>query len=111
MDLPEYYLDNPESYSELFESHAEKLVGLMRVMDDQIIMAGLPPVGRPKDLFRMVLDLSYQVDRAYKKKHNIKDPDFIVSTYMTKDDLKAEMRTIFVEEFNRFLSTQNNNEK
>lgn len=111
MDLPEYYLHDPESYSELFKTHAEKLVGLMKIMDEEIVAADLPPVGRPKDLFRMVLDLSYQVDRAFKRKHSIKEPDLILSTYMTKDELKADLKNIFIEEFNRFLSIQNENSK
>jgi hypothetical protein len=76
-------------------------------MDDAVIGAGLPPVGRSRELFKMVLDLSYQVDRAYKKKHNIQESDFIVSTYMTKDELKADMRNIFVEEFHRYIDEFN----
>jgi len=107
MDLPEYYMHNKESYVELFKSHAESLAVLMRTMDDAVINEGLPPVARSKELFRMVLDLSYQVDRAYKKKHNIQESDFIVSTYMTKDELKADMRNIFIEEFHRYIDEFN----
>ena len=107
MDLPEYYMQNAESYVELFKAHAENLAVLMRTMDDAVIGAGLPPVARTKELFRMVLDLSYQVDRAYKKKHDIKENDLILSTYMTKDELKADMRNIFVEEFNRYIDDFN----
>jgi len=103
MDLPEYYMQNAESYVELFKAHAENLSVLMRTMDDAIINAGLPPVGRSRELFKMVLDLSYQVDRSYKKKHDIKENDLILSTYMTKDELKADMRNIFVEEFHRYI--------
>jgi hypothetical protein len=107
MDLPEYYMQNAESYVELFKAHAENLSVLMRTMDDAIINAGLPPVGRSRELFKMVLDLSYQVDRAYKKKHDIKENDLILSTYMTKDELKADMRNIFVEEFHRYIDDFN----
>lgn len=107
MDLPEYYLHDSESYLELFRAHAKGMANLMRAFDDEIIDAALPPVGRSKELFRMTLDLSYQVDRAYKNKHNIKEPDFMISTYIRKDELKEDMRNIFVEEFNRFLSAQN----
>jgi hypothetical protein len=32
----------------------------------------------------------------------------MISTYMRKDELKEDVRNIFVEEFNRFLSIQNN---
>jgi hypothetical protein len=107
MDLPEYYMQNAKSYVELFKAHAENLSVLMRTMDDAIINAGLPPVGRSRELFKMVLDLSYQVDRAYKKKHDIKENDLILSTYMTKDELKADMRNIFVEEFHRYIDDFN----
>jgi hypothetical protein len=107
MDLPEYYMQNAESYVELFKAHAENLSVLMRTMDDAIINAGLPPVGRSRELFKMVLDLSYQVDRAYKKKHDIKENDLILSTYMTKDELKADMRNIFVGEFHRYIDDFN----
>jgi hypothetical protein len=107
MDLPEYYMQNAESYVELFKAHAENLSVLMRTMDDAIINAGLPPVGRSRELFKMVLDLSYQVDRSYKKKHDIKENDLILSTYMTKDELKADMRNIFVEEFHRYIDDFN----
>ena len=100
-------MQNAESYVELFKAHAENLAVLMRTMDDAVIKAGLPPVARTKELFRMVLDLSYQVDRAYKKKHDIKENDLILSTYMTKDELKADMRNIFVEEFNRYIDDFN----
>ena len=66
MDLPEYYLHDSEAYLELFRTHAKGMANLMRALDDEIIDAALPPVGRSKELFRMTLDLSYQVDRAYK---------------------------------------------
>ena len=100
-------MQNAKSYVELFKAHAENLSVLMRTMDDAIINAGLPPVGRSRELFKMVLDLSYQVDRAYKKKHDIKENDLILSTYMTKDELKADMRNIFVEEFHRYIDDFN----
>ena len=108
MDFPEYYLHDSESYLELFSVHAKGMAKLMQALDEAIIDAALPPVIRPKDLFRMTMDLSYQVDRAYKSKNNIKDNDLILSTYMTKEQLREDMRNIFVEEFNRFLSIQNN---
>ena len=108
MELPEYYLHDSESYLELFSAHAKGMANLMRALDEEIINAALPPVGRSKELFRMTLDLSYQVDRAYKNKHNIKETDIMISTYMRKDELKEDMRNLFVEEFNRFLSIQNN---
>lgn len=107
MDVPEYYMNDFESYSELFKSHAKSLAKLMKIMDESIIHEDLPPVGRPKDLFRMVMDMSYQVDRAYKRANGITDPEYIVSLSTSREQMKEDMKTIFVEEFNRFLSTQN----
>lgn len=99
-------MDNPESYFKLFQEHTEKLAKLMKILDESIIHADLPPVGRSKDLFRMVLDISYQVDRAYKREHNIEEPEYAISTLISREKYKEEMRGVFVEEFNRFLSQQ-----
>jgi hypothetical protein len=107
MDVPEYFMDNPESYSELFECHATKLAKLMKIMDMAIINEDLPPVGRSRDLFRMVMDMSYQVDRAYKRKHEIKDPEYTVSTLLTREKYQDEMREVFTQEFNKYIDDFN----
>lgn len=104
MDFPEYYMSDPEAYSVLFASHAEKLANLMKIMDDCVISTGLPPVGRSKELFRMVMDMSYQVDRAYKKANGIQDPEYVVSLSTSREKMQEDMRTIFTEEFDKYLS-------
>ncbi len=99
----EYYLENFESYSEIFSEHALNISELMKLLDDQIISMGLPPVGRTKDLFRMVLDLSYHVDRTYQKRHNLEEPTYKLTTYMSKDDVISEMRNLLKEELTRYM--------
>lgn len=102
-------MDDSESYLGLFRDHAKSIARLMKAMDEEVTLAGLPSVGRPKELFRMALDLTYQVDRAYKKKHNIEESNCFISSYLSREQMQDEMRNIFVEEFNRFLSLQNEN--
>jgi hypothetical protein len=99
----EYYFENFESYSGIFSEHALYISELMKLLDDQIISMGLPPVGRTKDLFRMVLDLSYHVDQTYKKRHNLEEPTFKLTTYMSKDDVISEMRNLLKEELTRYM--------
>ena len=48
MELPECYLHDSESYLELFSAHAKGMANLMRALDEEIINAALPPVGRSK---------------------------------------------------------------
>ena len=105
--MAEYYTENFESYSEIFKEHAIALAELMKIMDDEIISMGLPPVGRTKDLFRMVLDVTFAADRAYKAKHKIEEPDFNVAAFLGKDEILSSMRTALNEEFTRYLEHAN----
>lgn len=105
--MAEYYTENFESYSEIFKQHAIYLSELMKVLDDEIISMGLPPVGRTKELFRMTLDLTIQSDRAYREKHNIDEPEFKLTTYMSEDEILSSMRTALRDEFERYLETRN----
>jgi len=104
--MAEYYFENLESYSDLFKNHASSFSELMKILDDEIIGMGLPPVGRTKDLFRMTMDLSFAVDRSYREKHEIED-EFKLTTYMGKEDTVDAMKTVLREEFQRFMETQN----
>jgi hypothetical protein len=99
----EYYVENFESYSKIFSEHAIHISELMKILDDEVIGMGLPPVGRTKDLFRMVLDLSYQVDQTYKQRHNLEEPLFKLTTYMDKDEVISEMRNLLKEELTRYM--------
>ena len=105
--MDQYHLDNFEAYSEIFKEHALAVAELMRILNDEISSMGLPPTERTKDLFRMVLDLSYNVDTTYKKRFKITDPDFIISPLFSKDEVLDSMRSVFKEEFDRYLGHDN----
>jgi hypothetical protein len=105
--MAEYYTKNFESYSEIFKEHATYLSELMKIMDDEIIGMGLPPVGRTKDLFRMVLDTSYAVDRAFREKHEIEADTVSITTFMSKDEIFSQMRSALSEEFARYMECTN----
>jgi len=101
--MAEYYAENFESYSELFRDHAVRFSELMKTLDDEIIGLGLPPVGKSKDLFQMAMDLTYHADRAYKDKYCPQEAEFKLTTYMSKDEILSSMRTVFTEEFARYM--------
>lgn len=106
--VSEFYYKNLESYSEIFKGHAAAISNLMKILDDSIIHAGLPPVGRTRDLFRMVFDLLYQVDTAYKEENKIQEEISVkFSTFMSQDEIVSAMRNALKEEFNRFMETKN----
>jgi hypothetical protein len=82
----------------------------MKILDDEIISMGLPPVGRTKELFRITLDLLYHVDRSYKKKHNLEEEEYKMTTYMSEKAVISAMRSAVREEF-EILNGTNNEEK
>lgn len=109
--MDQYHLDNFEAYSEIFKEHALAVAELMKILNDQISSMGLPPAERTKDLFRMVLDLSYNTDTTYKKRFKITDPDFVISPWYHKDEVCNSMRSIFKEELDRYMGHNNENAK
>jgi hypothetical protein len=102
--MTEYYIENFESYSELFKEHAVCVAELMKILDDEVVSMGLPPVARTKELFRMVLDLSYHVDQSYKKKHGIDESDYEIKTFMSEKDVVGAMRNVLKEEFANYMA-------
>jgi len=107
--MTEYYFEDFESYSEIFRQHAVYMAEMMKTLDDEIIGNGLPPVGRAKELFRMTMDLTYHADQSYKKKFDIEEADFKLTTYMSQDEVISSMRTALKDEFDRFLDVSNGN--
>lgn len=105
--MTEYYIENFESYSELFKENAGYIAELMKILDDEIISMGLPPVGRTKELFRMTLDLLYHVDKSYEKKHGIEAEGFKVTTYMSEKDVIGAMQSALREELANLGLTSN----
>jgi hypothetical protein len=107
----EYYVDDFENYAKIFKEHALYAAEFMRILDDEIIGRGLPPVGRTKDLFRMFMDLTYQVDETYKKRNGINADEFRLTTYMSADEVYNHMRTAFKEEFDRYMGANDGTEQ
>jgi hypothetical protein len=101
--MSDYCTEDFETYSRLFELKAEKTVKLMRILDEKICNELQMPTMRPKDLFRMVMDMGYEVDRMYKKEKNIEEQSIFVDTFITKDETISKMRTMLQDEFKRYL--------
>jgi len=107
----EYFVDDFENYSKIFKEHAIYAAEFMKILDDEIISMGLPPVGRTKDLFRMFMDLTYQVDRTYKTRNKIDEDDFKLTTYMSGDEVEKHMRSALKEEFDRYMNGADGNQQ
>lgn len=99
----EYYFTDFPNYSLLFKGHSIHIAELMKILDDEIINLGLPPVGKSRDLFQMAMDLSYHVDQSYEDKFSIKNDSPGYSRYLDDERIADSVRTVFREEFNRFM--------
>lgn len=77
----------------------------MKILDERIAAELGMPTMRPKDLFRMVQDMKYDVDRSYKKEKNIEDDHIFLDTFVTKDETISKMQTMLKDEFKRYLGT------
>jgi hypothetical protein len=106
MSMSEYYMDDYETYSSVFHQHSILIADMMRILDTSINCETNMVVGRPKDLFRMVMDMMYAVDKSYKKAKEIKEDDDYHFHYSLKDDAKEEMRTLLREEIERYFNTK-----
>jgi len=105
--MREYGFEDFETYSRLFQEEAHRVSSLMQILDNEIKFHLDMPVMRPKDLFRMMMELSYNVDKEYKKEKGIEDEPFALTTYFSKDDVLSEMRTVLKQEFQRYLGQPN----
>lgn len=76
---------------------------MMGALNDRIFDRGLSPVESHK-LFRMTLDLLYDVDRTYKEQNNIPDSYEIV-TFPKSDEVLNSMRHVLKEELDRYLGS------
>jgi len=108
--MSKYYQQDPEGFLESFKEEVAVQVALMKILDDEIVCNNLPPVGRTKELFRMVDTVGYAADHRYKKKNNIVENDFDYVTYFKKEDMLTEMRNILREEVAAFFSQNKSNE-
>jgi len=98
-----YHKDDFDTYARLFSEESKRIAHLMQILDENINAELGMQLARPKDLFRMVMELSYDVDRTYKKEKNIQDEPYTVTTFASKDEIVSQMRSYFREEFQRYL--------
>jgi len=98
-----YCAEDFEFYAELFHKQSSRTVDLMKILDERISAELGMSTMRPKDLFRMVMDLSYEVDRLYKKEKNIEDDHIVLDAFVTKDETISKMQTMLQDEFKRYL--------
>lgn len=101
--MSDYCTDDFEFYSELFNKRATVIVELMRILDEKMKTELEMWSMRPRDLFRMVMDMSYEVDRLYKKEKNIEDDRIILDAFVTRDETISKMQTMLQDEFKRYL--------
>lgn len=97
-----YHHDNPDALYECYEEEVAYVTKLMVALDRSLIHSNLPPVGKTKDLFDMVHDMSYVVEKRYIKKQGIADDDEYIP-YFRKDDMLDSMRTLLQEEVTRYF--------
>ena len=110
LDMSKYYQQDFEGFLESFKEEVDAQLEMMKILDEQIIYKDLPPVGRTKELFRMIDTLGYAADFRYKKKNNIVENDFDYVTYFKKEDMLTEMRNILREEVATFFSQNKSND-
>lgn len=107
--MSEYKSEDFETYVKCFSVEATRMVELMRIFDEKLQSELNMHSVRPKDLFRMVMDLSYDTDRAYKKEKNIEDEPFNITTYISKDELSSQLRTLLRDELQRYFNAVDSN--
>ena len=108
--MSKYYQQDFEGFLESFKEEVDAQLAMMKILDEQIIYKDLPPVGRTKELFRMIDTIGYAADHRYKKKNNIVENDFDYVTYFKKEDMLTEMRNILREEVATFFSQSKAND-
>lgn len=109
--MSEYKSEDFETYAKCFSVEATRMVELMRIIDEKLQSELNMLSVRPKDLFRMVLDLSYDTESAYKKEKNIEDEPFNITTFISKDELSSQLRTLLRDELQRYFNAVDSNEE
>ena len=110
LDMSKHYQQDAESYIESFKEEVAIQVAFMKILDEEIVGKGLPPVGKTSELFSMVESIGYAADSRYKLKNNIVEGDYDYVTYFKKDDMLTEMRNILREEVANFFNQSKSNE-
>lgn len=109
-DMSKYYQQDAESYIESFKEEVAIQVTFMKILDEEIVGKGLPPVGKTSELFSMVESIGYAADSRHKLKNNIVDGDYDYMTYFKKEEILTDMRNILKEEVAKFFDLSKPNE-
>ena len=109
--MADYYFTDFDNYSKILRDHALHAAECMKIIDDEIISMGLPPVGRTRDLFRIFTELKCDADYTYKEQNNITEESFRLTTYMSDKEVLDNMRSAFREEFNCYKGDDNGNQE
>lgn len=109
--MSEYRAEDFTLYSACFSRVSAEVVELMRILDTNLQVELDMHSVRPKDLFRMAMDLSYETDRLYKKEKGIEDEPFNITTYISKDELASQMRTLLRDELQRYFNAVDSNDE
>lgn len=109
-DMSKYYQQDAESYIESFKEEVAIQVAFMKILDEEIVGKGLPPVGKTSELFSMVESIGYAADSRHKLKNNIVEGDYDYVTYFKKEEMLTDMRNILREEVAKFFDLSKPNE-
>ena len=108
--MSKFYQADFKPYLESFKEEVTAQVAFMKVLDEAIVDAGLPPVGKTSELFNMLEYISYSVDSRHKLKNNIVEGDYDYITYFKKEEILADMRNILKEEIANSFNQDKPNE-
>lgn len=106
MGHQEYYMEDYATYSDVFKQHSIRIADMMRILDQDIQTEAQMTVGRPKDLFRMVMDMMFAVDKSYKKVKNMPEEEAHLFHYSWREDAKEEMRNLLKEELEKYFNNK-----
>jgi len=100
----EFYYNDFNKYSAIFNKHAGYIAELMSMFNHQLYTQGLNPIENSSELFRIVLDFLYHCDLTYRAEENIPNKyDLITFPYSSKDEMLNSMRSLLKEELDRYL--------
>ena len=101
--------DRLDDYLKCFGKEALIVAEMMRILNEKLEYEDLRfEYPTSKGMFEMVMELTYNADRRFKKEKGIDDTfRFTVDPFFSKEDALSEMRTLLREELQRYFNEQN----
>jgi len=101
--------DQLNDYLQCFSKEAAIIAEMMRILNEKLDNEDLRfEYPTSKEMFDMVVELTYSADRRFKKEKGIDDTfRFTVDPFFSKEDALSEMRTLLREELQRYFDAQN----